>query len=397
MAQSTTNTKPKSGLLEHSETKNADVYGYIGLISEQYAMSFIGTVIANKPRKPNIVLFISTHGGDPDAAYKIARNLRRLYKRITLVIVGPCKSAGTLIAVGADELVFGPFGELGPLDVQLRKPDDLFTMRSGLDTLQGFALVSKYTFESFENYFLQIISSSGGRISTRTAAEVATQLSSGLVNPIAAQIDPHSLGEVERRVNIARAYGDRLKSDNLKEDALNELVSSYPSHSFVIDIDEAKELFNNVRPIDASESKAMVELGGDSLGMLLAPQDHIILDGPSAIRAEQQKNEASNGSHKTAPASTGGSSKAPRGEPGSGDNEKNDTRGASGGENAPREAAEVSPGTDAPPSQSVATSESGGVRNIKVPSAPPTESTPKRVATPSASSRRRGSPTPNSR
>ncbi len=69
---------------------------------------------------------------DADVAYRIARCLQHRYERITAVISGQCKSAGTLLAIGAHELAFSDHGELGPLDVQLRKADDMWAATSGL-------------------------------------------------------------------------------------------------------------------------------------------------------------------------------------------------------------------------------------------------------------------------
>ncbi len=81
-----------------------------------------------------MVLMLSTFGGDPDAAYRIARCLRRRYTRVSAMISGFCKSAGTLLLLGADDLVFTEHGELGPLDVQYWKQDELEEMGSGPGT-----------------------------------------------------------------------------------------------------------------------------------------------------------------------------------------------------------------------------------------------------------------------
>lgn len=59
--------------------------------------------------------------GDPNAGYRIGRALQHNYDDVTLLVVGPCKSAGTLIAIAANKLVIGDMGELGPLDIQLKK------------------------------------------------------------------------------------------------------------------------------------------------------------------------------------------------------------------------------------------------------------------------------------
>jgi hypothetical protein len=49
-------------------------------------------------------------------------------------------------------------------------------------------------------------------------------------------------------MNIAKEYGERLDAvtHNLKEGALERLLTEYPEHGFVIDGQEAKELFVNV-------------------------------------------------------------------------------------------------------------------------------------------------------
>ncbi|MGS0536682.1 hypothetical protein [Pseudoalteromonas sp. SaAl2] len=64
---------------------------------------------------------MNTFGGDPHAGYKMARLLQYEYKHLTVAIPEMCKSAGTLIAIAANEIIYGPLGELGPLDIQTRK------------------------------------------------------------------------------------------------------------------------------------------------------------------------------------------------------------------------------------------------------------------------------------
>jgi hypothetical protein len=69
------------------------------------------------------------------------------------------------------------------------------------------------------------------------------------------QVDPMKLAEFERAVSIAKQYGLRLseKSRNLKGDTIDNLITNYPSHGFVIDRQEASTLFSRVRAPDADE------------------------------------------------------------------------------------------------------------------------------------------------
>ena len=43
-----------------------------------------------------------------------------------------CKSAGTILALGADVIIMSQYAELGPIDVQLQKEDEVGESTSGL-------------------------------------------------------------------------------------------------------------------------------------------------------------------------------------------------------------------------------------------------------------------------
>jgi hypothetical protein len=152
-------------------------------------------------------------------------------------------------------LAISDTGELGPLDVQLSKPDEMMPNSSGLDIFQALAVTTENAFDTFENTMLSIIRKSGGTVSTKTAAEIAREFATSLFAPVMAQVDPNRLGEVQRAINIARAYGDKLGLPNVKPNAVDELVNAYPSHGFVIDRDEAGKLFKSVQDLTPEEKK----------------------------------------------------------------------------------------------------------------------------------------------
>jgi hypothetical protein len=206
--------------------------------------------LARKRRRlPNVVLLLTTEGGDPDAAFRIARCLQDNYETFRLLVGGYCKSAGTLVALGAKELIIADCGELGPLDVQMSKPDELAQMQSGLTATSALTTLHAQAFQAFENFFLQLVARSGSAISTRTATQIAVQLACGLFSPIYGHVDPMHVGEAGRALSIAQKYGQLLndRSENLKARSLNELATNYPSHGFVIDRMGASKLFNAVR------------------------------------------------------------------------------------------------------------------------------------------------------
>jgi len=232
----------------------ADVFYYAGPISREGYELVTQCCMTHAPKK-NACLFLATYGGDADAAYRIARALRHNYEKLHIFIPRECKSAGTLLLVGATTLIISDRGELGPLDVQLSKPDEIFERSSGLDIMQSLRVLREETLSFFTRYLIDIKVGSG--ITARTAAEIACKLTVGVFSPIYAHIDPLTLGEVQRAIAIAYEYGERLDDydHNLKPDALTRLVTGYPSHGFVVDRKEARALFVNVRAAQPNEKQ----------------------------------------------------------------------------------------------------------------------------------------------
>jgi ATP-dependent protease ClpP protease subunit len=64
-------------------------------------------------------LFLQTPGGDIDVAEKLVYMLRQRAKSLRVIVVERAKSAGTLIALAADEIVMSSTSELGPIDPQI--------------------------------------------------------------------------------------------------------------------------------------------------------------------------------------------------------------------------------------------------------------------------------------
>lgn len=200
-------------------------------------------------RRPNLLLILVTPGGDGDAAYRIARFIQDHYEKFTVFVPGYCKSAGTLCVLGAQEVVMSDQGELGPLDVQFYKKDELDELSSGLVIGEALDTLQEQAFGMFENYLLAMKQKSGGQISLRMAAETSATLVTGMFEPIFRQIDPMLIGDVGRSMAIAKDYGTRLIriGQNCTDENLSALIGTYPSHGFVIDRLEAEQLFKNVR------------------------------------------------------------------------------------------------------------------------------------------------------
>jgi hypothetical protein len=233
-----------------SEATKADIYVISGNLYKPVDEDTLNSIKAHKSQ-PNAFLLLTTLGGDADVAYRVARCFQHSYKDGEFIMFVPsiCKSAGTLVTIGATELVMDDCAELGPLDVQLLKPDEFGEVISGLTPVKALEFLQEHTFEYFEHCFLNVIVRSSLQITTKTASSIATELTAGMFNPVYAQLDPLKLGEYHRNMMVASEYGKRLlPHGNLKsENELKKLIYDYPSHSFVIDKEEAEQLFKKVR------------------------------------------------------------------------------------------------------------------------------------------------------
>jgi len=228
------------------------------------------TKICARKRRKNVIVILSSNGGFAEVAYRIARALQTNYTQVTVVIAGWCKSAGTIFCTGAHKIVFGVHGELGPIDVQIRREDEIGERDSGLSVDAAFESLSRATFKLFETFMFDIKEHSFGSITFKTAADIASSMAVGLVSPIFGQLDPIKIGETHRSVRIAEEYARRLAkgSRNLKSregtsDAIEMLLRGYPAHGFVIDKAEAVALFERIEDINGKLAE-LVELLGAS-------------------------------------------------------------------------------------------------------------------------------------
>lgn len=239
-----------------------DTFLYNGGIERGKDLEFIELVSEKQTTDVHVNLVLVTGGGDPDAAYKIARYMQSKYETFTVTVPGLCKSAGTLIALGAHDLIFAPYGELGPLDVQMVKVDNVAGMESGLNISEAFQSLEMRARTTFGRMVSDILSNSGGVVSFQTAAKVAVEAISALYGPIFARIDPEEVGSRSRAMRIGQDYGRRLDaiSRNLKDGALLKIAQTYSGHGFVIDLLEARSLFHNVREANKDEIAAIVAM-----------------------------------------------------------------------------------------------------------------------------------------
>ncbi len=73
----------------------------------------------------NVDLMLHTGGGDIDAAEKLMAMIRKKVStgQVRVIVPDYAKSAGTLMALGADRIIMSDSSELGPIDPQVIRAD----------------------------------------------------------------------------------------------------------------------------------------------------------------------------------------------------------------------------------------------------------------------------------
>lgn len=71
------------------------------------------------PARPLHVLLASP-GGDGETAIRMVRSMQARCSELTMIIPDMAKSAATLMCLGANQIIMGPGGDLGPVDPQFQ-------------------------------------------------------------------------------------------------------------------------------------------------------------------------------------------------------------------------------------------------------------------------------------
>jgi hypothetical protein len=153
-----TPTEVANAIAQSGDTDVALYNGPIGRFLDEEVIS----QSLKRRRRPNLLMMLVTEGGNPDCAYRMARCLQSKYQKFSLFVSGYCKSAGTLMAIGAHELVIGDHGELGPLDIQMTKKDELVDRQSGLTVIAALDFLREKAYSSFEQIFYDFEEKTGG-------------------------------------------------------------------------------------------------------------------------------------------------------------------------------------------------------------------------------------------
>lgn len=191
--------------------------------------------------RDRVALLLESPGGEPDFAYRIARLIQRRTRDFIVIVPQYAKSAATLIALGANQLILANDAELGPLDIQLfdREREDT---ASALETVQSLERLSAFSLRTIDQTMLLL--SRRSPKTTDVLLPIVLDYAAKFVKPLLDKIDTVDYTLKSRELKVAEEYAVRLMKTNYPDKEAKEIVSKlveyYPTHGFVIDSREAE-------------------------------------------------------------------------------------------------------------------------------------------------------------
>jgi len=218
---------------------------------------------------------------------------------MTLFVPAYAKSAGTLFALGADEIVMGPLGEFGPMDAVNALAMAAPLGRDGSSLLPGIAMeVIRNAATGWVHDATEAVALVTGGAPKDTMGH-AIDLVSKLSAPVLAQVAPETLAESARQTDLGRHYGGRVSARyrprvrrEVAKRQVETLVVGYPSHGFVIDHEELLDMELPVRPMDDAEFEILERLGLYLVRPPMGCPDEIFLVPPPGGLEEEEDEDA---------------------------------------------------------------------------------------------------------
>jgi Serine dehydrogenase proteinase len=200
------------------------------IADDQVRVVFDHLLAIGKRPIPQLDLFLVSNGGSGVVPWRLVSLFREFAEKFRVLIPYRAYSAATLIALGADEIVMHPFGELGPIDPSVSND---FNPRNS----QGQAI--PISVEDVKAYVAFI---------KRTVGITHEDELVKTIEALCAQVHPLALGNVERFVSQSRMIATKVLKTHMDGDAdhiIDELVENMTSklyfHGHPINRREAKQ------------------------------------------------------------------------------------------------------------------------------------------------------------
>ncbi len=190
-----------------------------------------------------ICVLIHSPGGNARCAYQLSRYITRYCGAYDVLIPSYAKSAATLFSLGAENIILGDYGELGPLDAQIFD-SETERIGSALDEVHALERLHAFALDSFDATMYLLLGKSGKKVNT--LLPMVLKFISDMMEPLLDKIDTVHYTQLSRALKVGEEYAVRLLSTKygktVAEKIARTLVEKYPEHGFVIDREEANSI-----------------------------------------------------------------------------------------------------------------------------------------------------------
>ncbi len=201
-----------------------------------------------KIKKLDVLVF--TTGGDTLAAFHLGRLVREFADEIGVLVPDKCYSAGTLFALGADEIYMTGAGTLSPIDPSISTP--LNPVAEG--PMQGQKQLLPVSVESVAGF--KSLMREEWEIKSEDAAVQIFRLLAERVHPLALGDVYRSRQQIERLANQLLTAHRRDKTNVTK--IIRTLTRELGSHDYPISRTEARKLLGTQIAADDKDLEKLV-------------------------------------------------------------------------------------------------------------------------------------------
>jgi hypothetical protein len=203
----------------------------VGIIAKDFIPVFFNH-IRRFPDQKKVDAFIFTTGGDTLAAFGLSRLLREFTDSVGALVPEKCYSAGTLFALGANEIFMSKAATLSPIDPSIQSPlGPVVEIQPGQRQLLPVSVESVAGFKTLikEDWRLN-----------DEATVAAFRILAERINPLALGDVYRSRQQIERLARTLLSY-HRNDEHNMQK-IVEQLTRGLGSHDYLISRMEAREL-----------------------------------------------------------------------------------------------------------------------------------------------------------
>jgi hypothetical protein len=180
---------------------------------------------------PQLDIFLCSNGGSGTVPWRLVSLFREFADKIAVLIPYKAYSAATMLALGADEIIMGPFGEMGPIDPSVANefnPVDPATKQKISISVEDVVAYVGFIKET---------------VGIRHEDELVRA-----IEVLAQNVHPLALGNVERFVSQSRLIARKILLTHMKgvaEHEIDEIIETLASklyfHGHPINRKEGRE------------------------------------------------------------------------------------------------------------------------------------------------------------